>query len=133
MSNQAGAQPTAAIIAFPARRPAPQGAPQGTPHGNQERLARALAGLDEALARQRSAMAEWRAALAELGASAVAVAAGRSSYHRRLRELQSCLATTHERAVTLERWADTMLDRSGLDRSGLDRSGATAHTGATRQ
>ena len=49
---------TAEIIAFPPRRSGP------ARDAGQERLQRALAALDEAVAGQRAAIAAWRGALA---------------------------------------------------------------------
>ena len=51
---------TAEIIAFPLRRSGP------ATDAGQERLQRALAALDEAVAGQRAAIAAWRGALANL-------------------------------------------------------------------
>ena len=57
--------PSTTIIAFPRPKLAPEGATPAAP----ERLQRALAALELALAEQRSAVAKWRQSLGELHGS----------------------------------------------------------------
>jgi hypothetical protein len=91
---------TANIIPFSTRRHS-----RGSDDG-QERLRRALIGLDEALAGQRAAVAAWRSALSEL--SAVVSRLGESLQYCRgsLDTLGTGVARLHAEAVQLERTAD---------------------------
>jgi hypothetical protein len=96
---------SAEIIPFPSRRPAATG------DDGQERLRRALAGLDEALAGQRAAVAAWRGAL---GLSTVVSGLGDSMQRFRgnLDALGTRVAGLHEQAVQLEHTADAVLAAS---------------------
>jgi hypothetical protein len=94
-------QVTAEIIAFPLRRPSP-GADEG-----QERLRRALVGLDQAVAGQRAAVAAWRNALADLSTVVSGLGNGLQRYRGNLDILGARVAGLHAQAVQLERTADT--------------------------
>ena len=101
MSEQTGV-PTAQIIPFPRRPAAP-------PDPGQERLRRALAGLDAALANQREAVAAWRGALAELGTVVSGLGTSLRVYQGSLETLGTRVDTLHTQAVQLEQTADLVL------------------------
>lgn len=92
---------TAEIIPFPVRQPAPD--------DGQERLRRALAGLDSALAGQRTAVAAWRKALAELGTVVSGLGESLQRYRGNLDTLGDRVAGLHTQAVKLEQIADAAL------------------------
>jgi hypothetical protein len=94
---------TAEIIAFPMRRPAPP------KDDGQERLRRALAGLDDAVAGQRAAVAAWRSALADLGTAVSGLDDSLRRYRGNLDTLGTRVAGLHSQAVQLERTADAAL------------------------
>ena len=94
---------TAVIIRFPSRRPASSG------YEGQERLRRALEGLDEALATQRAAVAAWRAALGDLGGVVSGLGDSLRRYRGSLDTLGTSVAGLHAQAVLLERTADAAL------------------------
>ena len=97
--------PSAEIIPFPSRRP-PVAASDG-----QERLRRALAGLDSAVAGQRAAVAAWRSALADLGTVVSGLGASLQRYRGSLDTLGTRVAGLHAQAVQLEGTADAALAR----------------------
>jgi hypothetical protein len=90
---------TAQIIPFPLRRPVP------ATNDSRERLKRALAGLDEAVAEQRAAVAKWRGSLAELSTVVSRLGAGLQCYRGHLDTLSTRVARLHTQAVLLERTA----------------------------
>jgi hypothetical protein len=92
--------PTAQIIPFPTRQVTP---PVEAPH---ERLARALATLNAALAEQREAVAAWRGVLGELKTTAVGLGESVQRYQRSLGALGDGVAALHTRATALRDWAD---------------------------
>lgn len=94
---------SAEIIPFPSRRPAPTG------DDGQERLRRALAGLDEALAGQRAAFAAWRGALGELSTVVSGLGDSMQRYCGNLDTLGTRVAGLHAQAVQLEHTADAAL------------------------
>jgi hypothetical protein len=104
MSDQALAQ----IIPFPSR---PATAAKSVAHYSegQERLARALASLNAALAGQRMAMATWCGALAELKQTTGNLHGGLQRYHDDLGVLGTRVALLKEEAIKLEAWADKTL------------------------
>jgi ABC-type transporter Mla subunit MlaD len=93
----------AVIIPFPAR---PSLAPD--PDG-QERLNRALASLDAAVAAQRMAVADWRLALVQLQATMRGLGQSMERYHDNLGELGTRMAAVNSQAHSLEEWADDVL------------------------
>ena len=94
-------QATARIIPFPARAvPSDAG---------QERLRRALAGLDEAVAGQRAAVAAWRGALADLSRTVSGLGDSLQQYRGNLDTLGERVAGLNAQAVQLERTADAAL------------------------
>lgn len=97
---------TAKIIPFPSRQAA-----SPTDDG-QERLRRALAGLEEALAGQRAALAAWRGALGELSGVVSGLGKSLQRYHGSLDSLSGHVAGLHAQAVQLERTADAALAAS---------------------
>lgn len=96
---------TAQIIPFPLQRPA--SAPMRD--DGQERLRRALKGLDEALVSQRTALAAWRSQLCELATMVSGLGNSLQRYRGNLDNLDTRVAGLHAQAVQLERTADTML------------------------
>jgi hypothetical protein len=106
MSEQRTA--TATIIAFPPARPTPK---LGPTEDGQERLKRALAGLDSAIAGQRAAVAAWRKSLAELGTVVSGLGESLQRYRGNLDKLGTRVSGLHEQAVQLERTAGAALAR----------------------
>jgi hypothetical protein len=104
MSEQSTA--TATIIAFPPVRPTPRSAPT---EDGQERLRRALAGLDSAIAGQRVAVAAWRKSLAELGTVVSGLGESLQRYRGNLDTLGTRVSGLNAQAVQLERTADAAL------------------------
>ena len=88
---------SAEIIAFPARGPATKRPP---PHG-PERLGKALAAVDDALAAQRRAVVEWRAALADLRGAARSLGKSVQAYRDGLDALGGRVAVLHSEAAEL--------------------------------
>jgi chromosome segregation ATPase len=108
-------QPTATVIPFPPRQAAAPATRQipllaTTPRSEQERLARALESLNAALAEQRAALKNWRGAMSELKASTLALEDGLQRYRGNLRSLSNSVTTLHQKARSLESWADTASD-----------------------
>ena len=99
---------TAEIIPFPSRRP------RSSADDGQERLRRALAGLDEAVAGQRAAVAAWRGALADLGTVVSGLGDSLQRYRGNLDALGARVAGLHAQAVQLERTADAALAPAGV-------------------
>ena len=95
-------QPSATILPFPVPRRTPA-------EDGQERLRRALAGLDAAVAGQRQAVAAWRGALAELGTVVSGLGESLQRYRGNLDTLGTRVAGLHDQAVQLERTADAAL------------------------
>jgi uncharacterized coiled-coil protein SlyX len=93
---------SAEIIAFPAPVISPQ-----------ERLARALATLDAALAEQRVAVAKWRDSMNELHATMSSLGQSVQTLHGSLDTLAQQNASVHAEAVRLENWADGVLQQQG--------------------
>ena len=94
---------SAQIIPFPNRQRT------STDNEGQERLRRALAGLDSALADQRLAIATWRKALGELGTVVSGLGQSLQQYRGSLDTLGDRIAGLHTQSVLLERIADTAL------------------------
>jgi chromosome segregation ATPase len=94
---------TARIIPFPARRNA------AAPDEGQERLRRALEGLDDAIAGQRVAVAAWRKALGELGTVMSGLGESLHSYRGNLDKLGERVAGLNSQARKLEQIADAAL------------------------
>jgi ABC-type transporter Mla subunit MlaD len=94
---------TAEIIAFPLRRPAPP------KNDGQERLRRALVGLDNAVAGQRAAVAAWRNTLADLSTVVSSLGDSLQRYRGNLDTLGIRVTGLHAQAVQLERTADAAL------------------------
>jgi hypothetical protein len=96
--------PTAKIIPFPVRtKPADL---QG-----DDRLARALESLNSALTEQKAALAAWREALGALKTSTTGLGGSLQQYHSRLGTLNDQVAALHHQAVTMEAWADRVLEQ----------------------
>jgi hypothetical protein len=95
------------IIPFPSRRPAP------SKDDGHERLQRALAGLDTAIAGQRAAVAAWRSALADLSTVVSGLGQSLQRYRGSLDTLGTRVAGLHAQAVQLERTARLSADGAG--------------------
>ncbi len=109
------AQPSATVIPFPQRpatAPATRQIPllAATPRSEQERLTRALESLNAALTEQRTALKAWRGAMAELKASTEALEDGLQRYRGNLRSLSNSVTSLHQKARSLETWADSATD-----------------------
>ena len=98
-----GTGETARIIPFPVRRNA------AALDEGQERLRRALEGLDTAIAGQRVAVAAWRKALGELGTVMSGLGESLHNYRGNLDKLGERVAGLHTQAIKLEQTADTAL------------------------
>ena len=94
---------TARIIPFPARRNV------AALDEGQERLRRALEGLDSAIAGQRVAVAAWRKALGELGTVVSGLGESLHSYRGNLDALGERVAGLNNQARKLEQIADAAL------------------------
>ncbi len=77
----------------------------------QERLTRALASLDAALAEQRIAMSGWRESLDHLRKATTGLGLSMQRYHRTLGKLGTDVSDLHAKSVQLERWADKALTK----------------------
>ena len=91
---------TAQIIPFPLRRPPVK-------RDGNERLQRALAALDAAIANQRVAVAAWRCALADLNKVVSGLGDGLQRYRGSLDGLAVRVDSLRAQAVQLERTAET--------------------------
>ena len=72
----------------------------------QQRLARALESLNEAMAAQRDAMTQWRASLAELKTTTTGLGQSLMRYRTNLDALGKDVASLHRQAKTLQAWAE---------------------------
>jgi ABC-type transporter Mla subunit MlaD len=97
---------TAQIIPFPLRRRPVQG-------DGHERLERALATLDTAIANQRAAVAAWRCALADLSRVVTGLGDGLQRYRGNLDGLAVRVDALRAQAVQLERTAETARAAAG--------------------
>jgi hypothetical protein len=95
---------SATIIAF--RKP---GAAVPAAENPQERLTRALAALEDALAQQRSAIAEWRQSMGVLRGSVQGLGQSLGSYRAKLGQLALQVDGVNRQARHLEAWADGVL------------------------
>lgn len=96
---------SAQIIPFPSR------AKRAAAAAGQERLANALALLDEALAEQRLAMDQFRLAIGDLDRAVCSLESGLVGYSDELACLNHDLDRLGIEARALEAWADAALDR----------------------
>ena len=107
---------TATIIPFPsrtaARVPPMPAAPVPPPSPEDDRLARALAGLTGALAAQKEAMADWQASLDELRTVTGRLGTSLRRDNDSLERLDAQIGTLRDEAHTLESWADSAMARS---------------------
>ena len=94
---------TAEIIPFPAR-PVPP-APVPRRKAEDERLALALANLNDALTKQRAAMAAWKASLIDLRAETERLGASLRRYNQSLSLLDTQVGALRAQAKKLESWA----------------------------
>ena len=95
---------SATIIPFPRSS-------QATPIDPQERLRRALAGLDEALTIQREAVADWRYALGNLRDSVRGLGSSLQTYNAQLCRLAERVNALNAESMDLEAWADELTKR----------------------
>lgn len=103
-SESAGENRSAAIIPFPIRpKPVRVQPAVATP---EDRLARALASLNAALADQRTAVSAWRDVLGELKATTSGLDENLQRYRSNLRSLGTSVSALHAKVRSLEQWAD---------------------------
>jgi hypothetical protein len=99
--------PMAEIILFPVRKQPEKVPPEAM--RPQDRLARALESLNAAMAEQKAALASWREALGALQASTGGLGQSLQRYQASLGTLGGQVNALHDRAVTMEQWADDVL------------------------
>ena len=92
---------SAEIIAFPLR------SPLTPPDDAQQRLQRALAGLNAAVAGQREAVAQWREALGRLQTTMHDLGDSVLRYRDTLHGVGAQVVDVNVQARALERWADS--------------------------
>ena len=92
-------RPTADIIPFPVRVQPEEIRPE-------DRLTRALASLNAAMEEQRVAVAAWRDALGELKATTTGLSDSLQRYRSSLSTLSGSVSSLHDKARSLEQWAD---------------------------
>ena len=95
---------SAEVIAFPLALRQPAGEADAP-----DRLRRALAGLDAALAAQRQAVADWRKSLAALHGTVQGLAGSLHAYQHALGNLAGGVTTLNAEALRLEAWAERTL------------------------
>ena len=98
---------SAQIIAFPAS------SVTLPPDDPQQRLRRAVAALDAAVAVQRRAVGEWRESLARLQAAMHGLGTSLAQYRDNLDRVGSEVAAVNAQARALESWADSALVCAG--------------------
>ena len=122
MSDPATPPYTAEILAFRPRVKVPEGKPNAaeatalafaSEEDPQIRLHRALAALDDALARQKHAVADWRCTMAQLAAQVEILGDALVGLPRTLGDLQAQVSVLYNSAEDLEAQADRMLAASG--------------------
>jgi hypothetical protein len=101
------ALPTAVIIPFPVRTKSAES--QLEEPRAEDRLAKALASLNAALAEQKVALAAWREALGALQASTSGLGQSLQRYQSSLGTLAGNVNALRDKAVSLEQWADGVL------------------------
>ena len=89
---------SAEVIPFPAR-----------PAADAERLRRALAALDRAIADQRQAVSTWRDALGDLRTAMAGLGGRVATYQGELGKLAGGVSGLNARATWLRDWADKAL------------------------
>jgi hypothetical protein len=106
-------RPSAEIIPFPgAQRSHGSEAPVGEAAEDPgERLRRALAALEAAVAAQRMAVSGWRDAIADLRGTMAGLGTSLRTYNGALDSLGTRVDTLHASARCLEAWADSALSR----------------------
>jgi hypothetical protein len=108
---------TAEIIQFPSRPNTPSATSlepaRSEPTAEEARLARALAGLNDALTAQRAAVAAWRASLGALSTATGRLGASLRGYNDTLGQLDARVTTLRAEAVKLEAWADDAIAKEG--------------------
>jgi hypothetical protein len=97
-------RPTTNVIPFPVRSKPAEPEPK-------DRLARALESLNAAMAEQKAALAAWRGALGALQTSTSGLGESLQRYQSSLGTLAGNVEALHDRAVTMEEWADGVLAR----------------------
>ncbi len=97
-------RPMADIIPFPVRAQPPEAQPA-------DRLARALESLNTAMAEQKAALAAWRGALVELQTTTSGLGESLQRYQTSLGTLSGNVNALHDKAVSLEQWADGVLKK----------------------
>lgn len=95
-------RPMAEIIPFPTRSRPAQPRPE-------DRLARALAGLNAAMEEQRAAVTAWRGALGELQTTTAGLGESLRRYNGSLASLGGDVSALQAKTRALETWADEAL------------------------
>jgi hypothetical protein len=114
-------RPTAEIIPYPTRVRPPAPRPE-------DRLARALEGLNAAMEEQKAAVATWRGALGDLRTTTAGLGESLRRYSGGLASLGDDMAALQAKARALETWAV----QAGASQMGVSQAGAGATgTGAT--
>ena len=107
---QAAARSSALVIPFPVRSKPLVSRPQGSPHDAvptpEQRLNRALASLNTAMAEQRAAVAAWRDGLVTLKTTTSRLADSLHRYRVNLDKLNNSVSALRDNAHSLETWAD---------------------------
>ena len=121
MSAPATPPHTADILVFRPRVKVPEGKPNdaeaaalavANAEDPQIRLHRALAALDDALARQKHAVGDWRNTMAQLAAQFDSLSGALVGLTRALGDLHAQVSVLHSSAEDLEAQADRMLAAS---------------------
>ena len=100
---------SALVIPFPVRSKAPVLRPkilQETNPTPEQRLNRALASLNSAMAEQRAAVAAWRDGLVTLKTTTSRLADSLHRYRVNLDKLNNSVSALRDNAQSLETWAD---------------------------
>lgn len=98
---------TAIILPFRPRQK--NAAPHTVPHSAEaDRLARAVAGLSQALTEQRAAVTAWRDALGTLKTSTAGLQKSLTRYQGKLQSLSDNVAALRTQAQSLGQWADNV-------------------------
>jgi chromosome segregation ATPase len=74
-----------------------------------DRVARAMARLDDALAEQRVAVAAWRSTITDLHGAMGSLRASLATYESALSSVATRVDTLHDESRQLEAWADEQL------------------------
>ena len=82
---------------------------------DQERLANALSGLQQALAEQQVAIAEWRRSIEELRTGVSTLHGSTLALHCGLDTVRSKVTALNRQAVRLQEWAETLTPQLSIE------------------